>query len=211
MSDLGEGAFAEVSTHKMENGEEVAVKRILDKFKYHENYTNRFKKEVQMLEKLSGHPNIVPLLEVRINEDEHEYAYVMAKARCNLSEFIGKNYGQLTDVHKIRLFDQVVEAITAAHSNNVLHRDLSPNNILINDRGTVWIADFGLGKDYDIRSIGGKSSLAGHGTDVYVAPEQLEKLRYATERSDVYSLGKIFYFILTGKTPPHVIVSVNKF
>jgi len=99
----------------------------------------------------------------------------------------------------------VVEAQFAAHSNNVLHRDLSPNNILIADKGQVWVADFGLGKDYDRRSMGGKSSLAGHGTQSYVAPEQLEKLRNATERSDVYSLGEIFYFILTGKTPPLVI------
>lgn len=211
MGDLGAGAFASVRTQTLKNGEEVAVKEIFEEYKYHDNYTHRFKKEVEMLEKLKGNPNIVPLLEVRINEDEHEYSYVMAKARCNLSEYMAENHEKLTDVERIYLFDQVVEAMVAAHSNNVLHRDLSPNNILIADKGLVWVADFGLGKDYDRRSMGGKSSMGGHGTQRYVAQEQLDKLRNATERSDVYSLGKIFYFILTGETPPLVIQSVEKF
>ena len=212
MGDLGTGAFASVSTQTLEDGKKVAVKRILDQYRYDVNYTYRFKKEVEMLEKLKGNPNIVPLEDVWINEDEHEYAYVMAKAKCNLGQFITRFHDQLKDRHRIHLFDQVVEAMVAAHSNKVLHRDLSPNNILLGpEKGLVWVADFGLGKDYGRKSMGVNSSLGGHGTQSYVAPEQFEKLNNATERSDVYSLGKIFYFILTGKTPPPVIQSVEKF
>lgn len=210
MAGLGIGAFAKVDTDVFE-GREVAVKRILDEYKFNENYTNRFKKEVKMLERLKGHPNIVPLIENRINENKDEYIYLMEKADYNLDAFIKQNYSKLSYNDKIEIFDQIVNALVEAHNKDILHRDLSPNNILINEDRHVWVADFGLGKDYSIRSIGGKSSIAGHGTPVYVAPEQLEKLNNATKKSDVYSLGMLFYFILTGKTPPPIVTNVEHF
>ncbi|MGR1788467.1 protein kinase domain-containing protein, partial [Salmonella enterica] len=82
----------------------------------------------------------------------------------------------------------------------VLHRDLSPNNVLIFDDKVV-VSDFGLGKDYENLTKQGYSSVQGYGNINYVAPEQQDKLSAATKRSDVYSLGKLLYFILTGKNP----------
>ncbi|HJN09356.1 MAG TPA: serine/threonine-protein kinase [Pirellulaceae bacterium] len=104
----------------------------------------------------------------------------------------------------IQIIPQVCEALQFAHDERIVHRDIKPENILVDSRGRVKIADFGLAK------LLGKTSVEDHtltgthqviGTPRYMAPEQMEGLRSVDHRADIYSLGVVFYEMLTGELP----------
>lgn len=125
----------------------------------------------------------------------------MPFAPNNLHDYIKKYNNNLDLDVRLSLFNQILDAIELAHSMDVLHRDLSAYNVLLNENNQVWVSDFGLGKDYTNLSDQGYSSVPGYGSMMYVAPEQQDNLENATRKSDVYSLGKLLYFILTGRDP----------
>jgi len=106
----------------------------------------------------------------------------------------------LTVLERLEIFNAVLNAIAHAHREEIIHRDIAPNNVL-RIEGVWMVADFGLGKDYSEQTHGGYSTVADHGQILYAAPEQSINLKDATSASDVYSLGKLLYFILTGKSP----------
>src|SRR4051812_41649180 len=101
----------------------------------------------------------------------------------------------------VQLMAKVARAVDYAHARGVLHRDLKPGNILIDDHGEPLVSDFGLAKsleaDCDLTR-----TLAGLGTPGYIAPEQANSAATAlTARSDVYSLGAVLFYLLTGRPP----------
>ncbi|WP_257142770.1 serine/threonine-protein kinase [Bacillus thuringiensis] len=201
IKNIGEGFFAHVDKYECESsGEQYALKRLKEKF--HENivYKNRFRREIDILKRLEGHEHIVPIVDHKFNESKNQYYYLMPCANVHLKEYIEKNNNKLDLTDRLKIFEQILSAMVFAHSLGVLHRDLSPNNVLIFDDKVV-VSDFGLGKDYENLTKQGYSSVQGYGNINYVAPEQQDKLSAATKRSDVYSLGKLLYFILTGKNP----------
>lgn len=201
VKNVGHGFFAHVDKYECEStGEQYALKRLKEEF--HENivYKNRFRREIEILKRLEDHEHIIPLVDYKFDESKNQYYYLMPCANVHLKEYIEKNNNKLDLNDRLNIFEQILSAMVYAHSLEVLHRDLSPNNVLIFDDKVV-VSDFGLGKDYENLTKQGYSSVQGYGNINYVAPEQQDKLSAATKRSDVYSLGKLLYFILTGKNP----------
>ncbi|HCN57261.1 MAG TPA: serine/threonine protein kinase [Exiguobacterium sp.] len=193
---IGEGAFAIVSRYVDKDGRKYAVKKLKRESKKNESDVKRFIREIELLSALKDEPNIVQLIDF----NKEELWYIMPYAEQNLYTYISKNNQVLNIDNRINIFEVIIDGISIAHSRSILHRDITPNNILrIN--GEWYICDFGLGKDYSKYTQGGYSSVQGYGSYNYAAPEQVDRLKDATIQSDVYSLGKIFYFILTGKEP----------
>ena len=110
-----------------------------------------------------------------------------------------KNGGPLSPARGVRLVREVAAALGPAHLRDTLHRDLKPDNILIDQTGKAWISDFGLAITED-EQVGRRSELAG--TPAYMSPEQIKgRVDFLDPRSDIWALGVIFYECLTGKLP----------
>ncbi|HRZ36309.1 MAG TPA: serine/threonine-protein kinase, partial [Candidatus Paceibacterota bacterium] len=111
--------------------------------------------------------------------------------------------GRLTAAQALEIVPQICEALQFAHNEGVVHRDIKPENILLDKKGRVKITDFGIAKILGATS--GKDSLTGAkdvvGTPHYMAPEQVEHPQAVDHRADIYSLGVVFYELLTGELP----------
>jgi eukaryotic-like serine/threonine-protein kinase len=199
------GGFAIIKRyiHK-ESREKFAIKELLPEFHSQPDYIERFIKEIEYTQRLQDNENIIEIIGVGIEHRTKTYYYMMPYAKMNLDEYISRNNADLSFEERIRLFEQVLNAISFAHNHNIWHRDLTPTNILIFDEDNdvkLKVCDFGLGKDPESLSRMANSSVGGHGQWMYVDPDQYESLKNGTNLSDILSLGKIFYFILTGKKP----------
>ncbi|MFE6139604.1 serine/threonine-protein kinase [Bacillus sp. NPDC057893] len=204
ISSVGAGYFAEVHKYKdKDTGIKYALKRLKRKNAKNKAYVTRFKTEVSILQDLKGHSNIVSIIDSDINEEQKKFNYLMPLLDTDLKKYIEKNNGkdEFTIERRLEIFTQILSAMKFAHEKGKWHRDLSPRNVLLGEDQHVYVCDFGLGKDYDEIRSKDYSYVEGYGTLEYVAPEQKENLKNATEKSDIYSLGRLLYFILTGKTP----------
>ena len=202
----GQGYFCIVKKYKHKaTGVEIAVKELKSDFYDNEEYRYRFAREIELLKELGGCENIIELLGEGklVNNKEISY-YAMPFADFNLYNYIKRHNGTLTLENRISIIEQIVTGLEYAHAKDILHRDLSPTNIFVfqnNGDITVKIADFGLGKNAESLSHYTNSSKSGYGQLFYVSPEQYNQLKYSTKKSDIYSLGKVCYFIVTGKDP----------
>ncbi|NTV46772.1 MAG: serine/threonine protein kinase [Chlorobiales bacterium] len=203
---IGEGYFSIVKRYRhRRTGQEVAIKELKRAFINNAEYTYWFRREIDILNALKGHPNIINL--INHYTSENQLYYVTERAKINLYNYIKRNNQHLALPDRIRIFDQILEAIQHAHVNGIIHRDINPNNVLVFEEGailTAKVSDFGLGKNLTSESHFTKSEIARYGQAYYVAPEQREKLKSATVESDIYSLGKLLYFILTGRDPDNI-------
>jgi serine/threonine protein kinase len=200
---IGGGYFAIVKRYEdAANGRKVAVKELKSEYKTNVDYINRFKREVRLLQELAGHSNIIELIDAEITETD--FRYIMPLATDNLEKFINQHNTTLDVGSRLKIFDQVLGAVKFAHSKNILHRDLNPNNILVfveNEEPVVKVSDFGLGKSLESLSAQTNSHTVGYGQFLYTAPEQYDQLNQATAKSDIYSLGRVLDFVLTGRLP----------
>jgi serine/threonine protein kinase len=205
LNPVGTGSFAVVKAYKVrETGEKVAIKSLKPDLVADNESIHRFEREIELLEDLSGHPNIVDILG-KGNAEGLPF-YVMPLATINLQDYIDRNNNKLTLKERIEIFDQVVEAIIFAHSKEIQHRDLGPANVLMYEEPksgqmSVRVSDFGLGKKWSDDSGFTIRDLKNIGTFYYTPPEQHDGLGNVTQQGDIYSLGKLLEFILTGKKP----------
>jgi hypothetical protein len=110
--------------------------------------------------------------------------------------------GRFTPAQALALVPKICDALQYAHEEGVLHRDIKPENLLLDTRGRIKIADFGIAKMLgDAKDITLTASGSAIGTPHYMAPEQLERPQDVDQRADVYSLGVVFYEMLTGELP----------
>jgi len=201
---VGEGYFSIVKKYRsISTGEHIAAKELKRQFYDDGDYRYRFSREIQLLKDLKGHKNIINLLGSENDRDDKKYFYLMPYYSENLFDYIKRNNTTLQIEQRLLIFDQILSALEFSHSKNIIHRDISPTNILLdnNDSLEVKVSDFGLGKNEESLSHYTHSSVSNYGQILYVSPEQKDKLKNATVRSDIFSLGKLLYFVLTGRDP----------
>ncbi len=197
MECVGEGGMAEVYRAKQLSafGREVALKVIRREFTGDEAFRRRFLREAHAISRLS-HPNILPLIEFG---DERGLLYlIMPLVReGTLRDLLSKHRGPLSLEEALPLFGPLCDAVQYAHQEDIIHRDIKPQNVLLQRYTHVLLADFGIARDrFDTHLT---TTGMGIGSVEYMAPEQAEGKGDA--RSDIYSLGIVLYQMLTGVMP----------
>lgn len=168
-------------------------------------YQGIFSREVQALYKLNSCENIVKIISHRNMYSTNQKTKATEKVGCIFLEYISGKTLSKTDVsvlgskQKFKIIKQLLSAIEMAHDNGIIHRDINPNNIMLDDNGDVKVIDFGICK---IKQMVTNATVFTMGTNSYSAPEVHLHSQYATEQSDLYSIGAVIYFLFTGEQPP---------
>lgn len=163
-------------------------------------FAERFTREARSLAKLN-HPQIVTIYDFGHTEDALYYFLMEFVDGTDLRHII--QAGELKPEQALVIVPQVCEALHYAHKKGIVHRDIKPENILLDTEGNVKIADFGLAKLLDKETSAYTLTQSGQrmGTPHYMAPEQIEHPQEVDHRADIYSLGVVFYEMLTGELP----------
>ncbi len=192
LEQLGEGAFGVVyKARSLESNRLYAIKYAKD-----DDAVKALAKE-ENLETRLNHQNIVKVYEANLR-NSLPYIVMGYIEGESLEERLGK--GTISQNESLMIVKQVLNALSYAHSQNVVHGDIKPSNILISRDGTVKVTDFGIGKILEKMDYGKKRSYGAIGTRAYSSPEQ----RFGSETSfptDIFSLGMVWYEMLTGGLP----------
>ena len=193
---VGSGGMADVymaKDHKLNRN--VAVKVLKSEYVEDEKFLRKFETEAQAVARLS-HPNIVNVYDVGI-EDGINYIVMELAEGITLKEYIRKK-GYLSPKETVEISKQIASAISHAHKNHIIHRDIKPQNILVSDTGIIKVTDFGIAKATSGNTV--TSTATAMGSVHYISPEQA-KGRFCDEKSDIYSLGITMYEMVTGHVP----------
>ena len=197
---IGAGGMGAVYKARQEGLDRVVALKILpEEFGHDVKFALRFTREARTLAKLS-HPNIVSVFEFGNVDDTHYFLMEFVDG-STLRDVVKAR--QLSPEHALAIVPHLCDALQYAHDKGVVHRDIKPENILMAADGSVKIADFGLSRI--LGSEGLNDQLTGThqvmGTPRYMAPEQFEGSHGVDHRADIYSLGVVFYEMLTGELP----------
>ncbi|MAO20793.1 MAG: hypothetical protein CMJ35_11960 [Phycisphaerae bacterium] len=189
-------AATQVST-----GRQVAVKVLLHGVLASQKQRMRFEREVDYAARIN-HPNVVAIIDRGTTRDDRGFFVMELIDGPTLDGYLETHRPTLEQ--RLRLFTEICDGVQAAHQRGVLHRDLKPGNILIDQSGRAKVLDFGLAKDDLADSVTIARTVAGEfmGTLAYASPEQLRANPDAIDsRADVYALGVILYEMVTGVLP----------
>lgn len=196
LDSVGGGGMANVYLARdMILERDVAVKVLRPDIANDEEFIRRFHREAQAATSLN-HPNIVSIYDV--GEDEQIFYIVMEYIDgSTLKQYIQKN-GPLSNEESVNIMLQLTSAISHAHENQIVHRDIKPQNILIDENGVVKVTDFGIAVALSSTTITQTNSFLG--SVHYLSPEQARG-GMATKKSDIYSLGIVMFELITGRLP----------
>lgn len=193
---IGEGGMAVVYKARCRLlNRYVAIKILRPEFTKDETFVDNFKKESQAAAALT-HPNIVSVFDVGKEGNIHFIVMELVDGKP-LSQIISEK-GKLDYKEAISITRQIASALSLAHKNQIIHRDVKPHNVLITSSGVAKLADFGIA-----RAVNNSTMVDGNkvmGSVHYLSPEQARG-SYVDERTDIYSLGIVMYEMLTGKVP----------
>src|SRR3954467_4856792 len=199
LEEVGRGGMGVIYRARQRHSKRiVALKRVLSYHADSRETVVRFRREAQAAASLD-HPNILPIYEVSESEDGLPFFSMKFAEKGSLHE----NVASLRDEPRkcVQLMAKVAHAVEYAHSRGVLHRDIKPGNILLNDRDEPLVSDFGLAKLLDGNNDLTRS-LTTFGTAGFIAPEQAGHAAVDfTPAGDVYSVGAVLFNVLAGRPP----------
>lgn len=176
-------------------GRDVAIKQLHPQYSGEMAFAQRFLREARAMAKLD-HPNIIRIWSVE--EENNGHFIVMEYFHGADLKNILRNKGTFPVAQCLQITIQILQGLAYAHYMGIIHRDIKPGNILVNDEGKVKITDFGIAAAFEESTL----TVAGTvmGTPEYMAPEQARAKAVGPE-TDIYSVGMVLYEMLTGKTP----------
>lgn len=193
---IGGGGMSNVYlAHDIILSRDVAIKILRYDLSNEEELHRRFQREALSATSLTN-PNIVSIYDVGEDGDMHYIVMEYIKGKT-LKQYI-QEFSPLSAARSVHIMKQLTSAIAHAHENGIIHRDIKPQNILMDEEGNVKITDFGIATSLGATSFTQTNSVIG--TVHYLSPEQARG-GIATMKSDLYALGIVFYELLTGELP----------
>jgi serine/threonine protein kinase len=198
ISQVGEGGMATVyKAYQPSMDRNVAIKVLPSQLAESPEFAKRFQQEARIIAKLE-HPHILPVFDYG-ESGGTTYLVMRYLDAGTLRDRMEK--GRPLPLSEIdRLFSQLADALSYAHSFGIIHRDLKPSNALIDSQGNLFLTDFGIAKLLESASPRLTQTDAIMGTPAYISPEQAQAAK-VNQRSDIYSLGIILYEMVTGRVP----------
>jgi hypothetical protein len=173
----------------------VALKILHEQFARDDDYVERFGREARSVAQLS-HPNIVTVID-RGEQDGRPFIVFEYIQGENLKEIVDRE-GRLMPREALGLGIQIGRALAFAHANGLVHRDVKPQNVLLDEDGRARVTDFGIARSVDVEGLTMTGTVMG--TSNYIAPEQARGER-VDSHTDIYSLGVVLYELLVGEVP----------
>ena len=213
---IGKGGHAIiVQAEDQDLGRLVALKVLRKGYNSDKSIVNRFLNESRIMAHLSC-PGVLPIYEIGQLKDNSYYFAMPLIDGSNLRQYMKRKHKQFSIDYTVDLFSKITQTISIAHSQGIIHRDIKPDNIMIDKRGTVFIVDWGLSKYQDDKNENETSftnrtnftlsnfTLDGplKGTPLYMSPEQIMGLnKRTTTESDIFCLGILFFEMLVKQNP----------
>src|SRR5712692_10334760 len=196
LKPLGEGGMGAVyKARDLELGRLLALKVIKPELANRPDILRRFKQELILARQVT-HKNVIRIFDLGMADGLKFITMDYIEGRDLKS--VLEHRTKLPPEEAVPIFEQICRGLEAAHTEGVVHRDLKPQNIMVDGQGRVWVMDFGLARSLEL--VGMTRTGALMGTPDYMSPEQA-RAEKVDARSDLFSLGIIFYEILTGVLP----------
>jgi len=195
-TEIGRGGFATVFAASQPQFKRMVAVKVLDVGALDEENQHRFERECEAMGSLSSHPRIVTVHDAGITEDGRPFLVMEHMSGGSVGDRL-RSDGAVPWREAVDIAINIAQALDAAHSRGVIHRDVKPDNVLVSEFGEVQLSDFGIA-----RITGGQETRAGIVTASlsHAPPEVLDGSR-PTAQSDVYSLASSLYVMIAGTTP----------
>jgi predicted Zn finger-like uncharacterized protein len=196
---LGQGGMGAVyEARQLALDRSVALKVLPEALAANKTFILRFTREALSVARLN-HNNIIQIYDVGKSDGTYFFAMEFVKG-TTLQKMVEKE-GKLDIDAAVGYIVQAARGLEYAHRKNIVHRDVKPDNIMVNEEGVAKVADLGLAKDVTDQDTSMTMSGVGMGTPHYMAPEQATDAKTADARADIYSLGCTLYHLVTGRVP----------